>query len=98
MGVVVLCAVFTILMAFILGAFLNMFKDSDSNSVAESYILTAVMFLFVLCILGFICKNQEYFEKKEYSATEYHLNRKTITVKENNAVKVDTLYSFGKRK
>lgn len=53
--------------------------------------------LFVIGIAYFTHVNQEYFEKKEYSATEYQLNRKIITVDENDTVKVDTLYSFGKR-
>lgn len=97
MGGVIFWGIIALLMAFVIGAFSNMLIDSSDTTVTGLFILVIGALLFVLCVACFTHANQEYFEKKEYSATEYQLNRKIITVDENDTVKVDTLYSFGKR-
>lgn len=53
--------------------------------------------LIVISVAYFTHTNQEYFEKKEYSVTEYQLNRKIITVDENDTVKVDTVFSLTRK-
>lgn len=97
MGTVIFGGALAILIAFILGAFSNMLIDSRDTSAEGLFSLVAGTLLFVLCVICFIFANQKYFEKEEYSATEYRLNEKIITVEENNIVKTDTLYSFEKR-
>lgn len=98
MEYVIFWAMLTILIAFILGATFKEVLGSEISSTAGSVILSFGTFLFVLCIMGFIYYNQDYFEKKKYSTAEYCLNERIVTVEENNAVKVDTLYSFEKWK
>lgn len=98
MGIVIFWGILVILIAFIMGAILNMLIDS-SDTLAEGLFPLAIgTLLFVICGTGFIFTNQKYFEKKECSTTEYRLNRSIITVNKNNTVKVDTLYSLEKRK
>lgn len=98
MGIVIFWGILVILIAFIMGAILNMLIDS-SDTLAEGLFPLAIgTLLFAICGTGFIFTNQKCFEKKEYSTTEYRLNRSIITVNKNNTVKVDTLYSLEKRK
>ena len=98
MGFVIFWGILAILIAFILGAFTNMFIDSSDRSATELFSLVVGTLLFVICVTCFAFANKKYFEKKEYSATEYRLNEKIVTVEENNIVKTDTLYSLEKRK
>lgn len=42
--------------------------------------------------------NRSYYERKEYSITEYIVNQKVITIKEPDTVKIDTLYYFTRKK
>lgn len=71
--------------------------DINGKSVVGIVLLMIWTVLFMVCVIEFTLANQEYLEKKEYSVTEYQLNRKIVTVDENNTVKVDTLYYFEKR-
>lgn len=97
MGIVIFWGIVAILMAFVLGLFFDTLMDINDKSVAGIISLMIWTVLFMVCVIGFTLANQKYFEKKEYSVTEYHLNKKIVTVDENNTVKVDTLYSFEKR-
>lgn len=97
MGEVIFWGILVILTAFVLGTYSNMFIDSRDSSAMGLFLLVAGTLLLVICVICFTFVNQKYFEKKEYSATEYRLNEKIVTVDENDTVKVDTLYSFKKR-
>lgn len=97
MSEVIFWGILVILMALVIGAFSDMLIDSSDISVMGLLPLGFGTVLFVIGVACFTFANQKYFEKKEYSTTEYHLNRKIITVDENDTVKVDTLYSFEKR-
>lgn len=98
MGNIIFWGIVIIFLAFVLGLSFNTLMESNDKSVVGVALFVIGTFLLMLGVMGFTLANQKYFEKKEYSATEYHLNEKIVTVKENNAVKVDTLYSFEKRK
>ena len=98
MGNIIFWGIVIIFLAFVLGLSFNTLMESKDKSVVGVALFVIGTFLLMLGVMGFTLANQKYFEKKEYSATEYHLNEKIVTVKENNAVKVDTLYSFEKRK
>lgn len=98
MGIVIFWGILVILIAFIMGAILNMLIDSSDTSAEGLFSLVIGTLLLVICGICFIFTNQKCFEKKEYSTTEYRLNRSIITVNKNNTVKVDTLYSLEKRK
>ena len=97
MGEVIFWGILIIIIAFIIGAYSNMLMDSNDSSSMGPFLLMCTTILFVISVTCFTFANQKYFEKKEYSVTDYHLNKKIITVDENDTVKVDTLYSFEKR-
>lgn len=97
MGEVIFWGIVIILLAFALGVFVDTLMDTNDESVVALAFFVTGTFLLMLGVMGFTLANQKYFEKKEYSVTEYHLNKKIVTVDENNTVKVDTLYSFEKR-
>lgn len=97
MGEVIFWGILVIIIVFIIGAYSNMLMDSNDTSLMGLFLLMCITLLFVIGVTCFTFANQKYFEKKEYSVTEYHLNKKIITVDENDTVKVDTLYSFEKR-
>lgn len=96
MGNVILWGILVILTAFVLGVLFDTLMDSNDNFVGVLFVVGT--HLFIVCVIGFTLANQKYFERKEYSATEYRLNEKIVTVEENDTVKVDILYSFKKRK
>lgn len=98
MGEVIFWGILVILAAFVLGVFLDTLMDPNDKSLLGAYIFVVGTLLFMVCVIGFTLANQKYFERKEYSATEYRLNEKIVTVEENDTVKVDTLYSFKKGK
>lgn len=97
MAEVIFWGILIIIIVFIIGAYSNMLMDSNDSSLSGLFLLMCITLLFVIGVTCFTFANQKYFEKKEYSVTEYHLNKKIITVDENDTVKVDTLYSFEKR-
>lgn len=87
MGTIILFVCLSILLTFLLGA--AMAGDDDN----ELWVIINLFFLGV-CIGCSIAAIQEYYEKKEYSSTEYNLNKKVITIEEDNTIKLDTLYKF----
>lgn len=97
MGVVIFWGILVILITLVIGASANMLIDSSDTSMMGGFFLVMGTLLFVLGVVCFTHANQEYFEKKEYSATEYQLNRKIITVNENDTVKVDTVFSLTRK-
>lgn len=98
MGNIIFGGIVIILLTFVLGVFFDTLMNTNDKSVVALALFVTGTFLLMLGVMGFTLANQKYFEKKEYSVTEYHLNRKIVTVDENDTVKVDTLYSFEKRK
>lgn len=88
MGTIILFVCLSILLTFLLGA--AMAGDDDDN---ELWVIINLFFLGV-CIGLSIVAIQQYYEKKEYSSTEYNLNKKVITIEEDNTIKLDTLYKF----
>lgn len=97
MGTVIFWGIVAILMAFVLGLFFDTLMDISDKSAVGIVLLMIGTVLFMICVIGFTLANQKYFEKKEYSATEYRINEKIVTVEENNVVKVDTLYSLTRK-
>lgn len=97
MGEVIFWGILATLIAFVIGLFVDILMDINGKSVVGIVLLMIWTVLFMVCVIEFTLANQEYLEKKEYSVTEYQLNRKIVTVDENNTVKVDTLYYFEKR-
>lgn len=87
MGTIILFVCLSILLTFLLGA--AMAGDDDN----ELWVIINLFFLGV-CIGLSIVAIQQYYEKKEYSSTEYNLNKKVITIEEDNTIKLDTLYKF----
>ena len=98
MGEVIFWGILVILMAFVLGLYFEPLMDINDKSVVGIVLLIIWTLLFMVCVIGFTSANQKYFEKKEYSVTEYKLNEKIVTVEENNVAKVDTLYSLTRKK
>ena len=78
MGEVISWGMAVILTAFVLGLYSDMFIDSRDRSAMGIFLLVAGTLLLVVCVVCFTFVNQKYFEKEEYSATEYYLNRKII--------------------
>lgn len=97
MGIVIFWGILVILIAFILVVFLNILVDTSDTSAEGLFSLVIGILLFVICGICFIYATRKYSEKKEYSATEYRLDEKIVTVEENNVVKVDMLYSLTRK-
>lgn len=97
MGNIIFWGIVIILLAFVLGVFFDTLMDINDKSVVGIVLFMITTVLFIICVIGFTLANQKYFERKEYSATEYHLNEKIVAVEENDTVKVDILYYFVKK-
>lgn len=97
MGEVIFWGILVILITLVIGSSANMLIDSSGTSMMGVFLLVMATLLFVITVVCFTHANQEYFEKKEYSVTEYQLNRKIITVDENDTVKVDTVFSLTRK-
>lgn len=99
MGYIILYLTLSLLLAFAMGwlSDIAITADSDEACIAAVVVTLLCIFFLTLDVTFLSGSAQEYFEKKEYSVTRYQLNRKIITVDENDTVKVDTLYSFKKR-
>lgn len=93
MGEVIFWGILVILITLVIGSSANMLIDS----MMGVFLLVIGIQLFMISVACFAYANQKYFEKKEYSVTEYQLNRKIITVDENNTVKVDTVFSLTRK-
>lgn len=91
MGTIILFTCLSLLMTFLLGAMIASDEDNEIWIIIDMFFLGACIGLSIIAI-------SQYYEKKEYSSTEYELNKKIVTVDENNTVKVDTLYFLEKRK
>ena len=100
MGMTIFLLILTLLAAFAMGSLfiihVTMEDDSEDKGAEKmSFCLLAtitVVFAVVLALL--IDSNKRYYEEKEYSLTEYDINKKTIVVEGNNSTKADTVYFF----
>ena len=81
MGEVIFWGILVILITLVIGSSANMLIDSSDTSMMGVFLLVMGTLLFVITVACFMHANQEYFEKKEYSAAEYQLNRKIIQLK-----------------
>lgn len=94
MGQVILCVIVSLVLAFLSGVLFTIIDSSHDDNVFGFF--TATLFLVVSIFLS-ICASYEFVENKEYSSTKYNLKKKVITTEENNAVKLDTIYTFTRK-
>lgn len=100
MGMSIFFLILTLLAAFAMGSLfiisVTMEDDSEDKGAEKisfcSLAATTVFFVVVLAFL--IDSNKRYYEEKEYSLTEYDINKKTIVVEGNDSTKADTVYFF----
>lgn len=91
-GIVVFSAL-SLLMAFLLGVVL-MFDDTEA--IPWVYIICGLLIVF--SVTQTVHMVRDYYDKKEYSLTEYRIKKKITLIEENNAVKADTVCFFVKNK
>ena len=92
MGLIILFAIASIIVAFLSGVVVAR-TDSPDNDNAVFTSVIAIFFLIVSISLSIVATHT-YVESKEYSSTKYNLKKKVITTKEDNTVKLDTIYTF----
>lgn len=92
MGLIILFAIASIIVAFLSGVAVAG-TDSPDNDNAVFTSVIAIFFLIVSISLSIVA-TYTYVESKEYSSTKYNLKKKVITTKEDNTVKLDTIYTF----
>lgn len=99
MGHIILWLTLSLLLAFAMGWLSDIAITADSDEVCIAAVAVTLLCIFFLTLdVTFLSGSaQEYYETKEYSVTEYSLNRKIITSGKNNAVKTDTTYSFARK-
>ena len=68
-------------------------EDKGAKKVAFCFLVAMTIF-FVIAFTFLIDSNKRYYEEKEYSLTEYDMNKKTIVTEGNNSAKTDTVYFF----
>lgn len=95
---IIISIALVIFTAVALGMLANIYFDSERKDRIEAgvvalFILTILIACTVLCL----DVNRRYYERKEYSITEYIVNQKIITVEEPDTVKIDTLYYFTRK-
>lgn len=96
MGLIILFAIGSIIVAFLSGIAIAGADSSDNDNAVFTSVI-AIFFLIVSISL-FIGTTYIYVESKEYSSTKYNLKKKVITTEENNTVKLDTIYTFTNKK
>ena len=92
MGALILFGCILIALAFLSGMLFVTTNDSPDEDFGCLPIMA--VFGFVISVGLFIGAIHEYYQNKEYSSTKYELKKKVITIKENNTVKMDTVYTF----
>lgn len=92
MGAIIVFVCLSILMVFVSGFIFSEIRNSCDDNDACLYGLFIFGIIFSICLS--IVAIQKYYAKKEYSSTEYELKKKVITIKEDNTIKLDTLYTF----
>lgn len=99
MGYIILWLTLSLLLAFAMGWLSDIAITADSDEVRIAAVAVTLLCIFFLTLdVTFLSGSaQEYYEAKEYSVTEYSLNRKIITSEKSNAVKTDTTYSFARK-
>ena len=96
MGLIILFTVISIIIAFVSGIAIAVADSSDNDNAVITFV---VGMLFLIVSIGLsIGVTYKYVENKEYSSTKYNLKKKVITTKEDNTVKLDTIYTFTNKK
>lgn len=95
MGTIILFVCALLALTFLSGILFATIKDSPDENYGWLPILT-------ICGLGIsiglsIGTVYMYCEGKEYPSTKYELKKKVITIEEDNAIKLDTVYTFTHR-
>lgn len=96
MGLIILFAIISIIVAFLLGIAVAGADSSDNDNAVFTFVVA--MFFLIVSIGLSIGMTYEYVENKEYSSTKYNLKKKVITIEEDNTVKFDTIYTFTNKK
>lgn len=99
MGYIILWLTLSLLLAFAMGGLsvIAITADSDEVRIAAVAVTLLCIFFLTLDVTVLSGSAQEYYETKEYSVTEYSLNRKIIISEENNAAKADTVFSLTRK-
>ena len=95
MGSTILFVCASLALTFLLGMLFATIKDSPD----ENY---GCLPIIAICGLGIsvglsIAAIHAYCENKEYPSAKYELKKKVITIEEDNAIKLDTVYTFTHR-
>ena len=96
MGLIILFTVISIIIAFVSGIVIAVDDSSDNDNDVFTFVVA--MFFLIVSIGLSIGVTYEYVENKEYSSTKYNLKKKVITTKEDNTVKLNTIYTFTNKK
>ena len=103
MGMTIFLLILTLLAAFAMGGLflvsITIEDDTEDKGVEKVSFcfLAAITVSFVIALVFLIDSNKRYYEEKEYSLTEYDINKKTIVVEGNNSTKTDTVYFFARK-
>ena len=95
MGSVILSVCALLALTFLSGILFATIKDSPDENYGWLPIITICG--FVISVGFSIAVIYEYCEGKEYPSTKYELKKKVITIEEDNAIKLDTVYTFTHR-
>ena len=96
---VIISIALVIFTAVALGILVNIYFDSDRKDRVEAGVVALfILATLIACTVLCLDVNRSYYERKEYSITEYIVNQKVITIKEPDTVKIDTLYYFTRKK
>ena len=94
-GIVVFSAL-SLLMAFLLGVVFMFYDGKDTEETPWVYIICGLFLVFG--VTQTVHNVGDYYDKKEYSLTEYRIKKKITLIEENNAVKADTVCFLVKNK
>lgn len=96
---IIISIALVIFTAVALGIVVNIYFDSDRKDRVEARVVALfILAILIACTVLCLDVNRSYYERKEYSITEYIVNQKVITIKEPDTVKIDTLYYFTRKK
>ena len=99
MGVTIFLLVMTLLSTFIGGFLLALYNEAEDKGEQKAiFLIILIVTVIFYTMLAFLLEsNRIYYEGKEYSLTEFNINKKTIGVEGNDSTKTDTLYFFVKK-
>ena len=94
MGLIILFTFIAVSVAFVTGRMVAVYDSSDNDNDVLAFIVMFFLIVSVSLPISATCSYVKNVETKEYSSTKYSLKKKVITIKEDNTVKLDTIYTF----